>query len=578
MSSSAMSSHRSSSGVRNLRAMFENSQDSTSPEPRGRSPASGDGVVDNSSSTSRPLSKVRTSFVAVGGSGQVGSQLDVDKGDNSVVNENSAENHGKSFTAKGREGEQAKEEGKESVGEGAAKGGSSADATKAGSDTADSLLGGSEGNNSNGNEQKPMERDSKDEPSSQRDASGSNEPGSAEDERNGMALEHPDKRRTNPDDAVKEAPRNNPEGTKNADPAAERPRLASAGLKAESSDAFKSSKKEKASPFPSKANGKAKEHRTPTRPPTTKARPLTGRPSVTSISISQGPKPKDSSSKTLSPATPAAPAAPAEAPKTPTTASTQPSSNHPSPRSVTNKNHKATNEASKRKSSRTSAASAVPIPKAVANQSSPEYSQVQKIKAVSPKSKPRPKSPTRPIRLPASATAPTASSVAKTGVPPAWSPSRTGENNVQRKSSRAVRDKSITSRVASKTNPATRNNDTHPARSAPQHSMERPKSRVSTASTKASNEGFLARMMRPTASSASKTHEKNEVKLSPKRASIIRPKRKSDEHEKAKSARKPSAAAKDTEAPDDQAVVKSNGIHIDESEKEAVQDPVHATD
>jgi hypothetical protein len=51
-----------SSGVRNLRAMFEQNQtSSSSPEPRGRSPA---GSADDDSN-SRPTSKVRASFVSV---------------------------------------------------------------------------------------------------------------------------------------------------------------------------------------------------------------------------------------------------------------------------------------------------------------------------------------------------------------------------------------------------------------------------------------------------------------------------------------------------------------------------------
>ena len=49
-----------SSGVRNLRAMFEQSA-ASSPEPRGRSPGSSSAVDD----TSRPTSKVRASFVSV---------------------------------------------------------------------------------------------------------------------------------------------------------------------------------------------------------------------------------------------------------------------------------------------------------------------------------------------------------------------------------------------------------------------------------------------------------------------------------------------------------------------------------
>jgi hypothetical protein len=51
-----------SNGVRNLRAMFENSNAAASPEPRGRSPVDHSGPGD---SDDRPRSKVRASFVPV---------------------------------------------------------------------------------------------------------------------------------------------------------------------------------------------------------------------------------------------------------------------------------------------------------------------------------------------------------------------------------------------------------------------------------------------------------------------------------------------------------------------------------
>ncbi|KAF9893619.1 hypothetical protein FE257_010931 [Aspergillus nanangensis] len=53
-------------------------------------------------------------------------------------------------------------------------------------------------------------------------------------------------------------------------------------------------------------------------------------------------------------------------------------------------------------------------------------------------------------------------------------------------------------------------------RTAGRQSAERPNSRVSNGSSKPVDEGFLARMMRPTASSASKAHEKTDVKSPPK--------------------------------------------------------------
>ncbi|PYH49038.1 uncharacterized protein BP01DRAFT_362753 [Aspergillus saccharolyticus JOP 1030-1] len=50
---------------------------------------------------------------------------------------------------------------------------------------------------------------------------------------------------------------------------------------------------------------------------------------------------------------------------------------------------------------------------------------------------------------------------------------------------------------------------------------ERPHSRTSTTSSKPVDEGFLARMMRPTASSASKSHDKVEIKSPPRPAKTV---------------------------------------------------------
>ncbi|KAK7223901.1 hypothetical protein V2G26_011904 [Clonostachys chloroleuca] len=61
------------SGVKNLRAMFENKGDDPSPPDRGRSP----GIPGNSGSNSpRPLSKVRSSFVAIEKDGVIGLRRD----------------------------------------------------------------------------------------------------------------------------------------------------------------------------------------------------------------------------------------------------------------------------------------------------------------------------------------------------------------------------------------------------------------------------------------------------------------------------------------------------------------------
>jgi hypothetical protein len=136
--------------------------------------------------------------------------------------------------------------------------------------------------------------------------------------------------------------------------------------------------------------------------------------------------------------------------------------------------------------------------------------------------KPRPKSPTKPVKLPSSMTAPTASSLSK--VSPASPPSRQAHRLAQGYNANA------TSRPPSRTNLASNTelrrkssslND-RPALGRPpaSSSVRRQSSRQSLSGAPASD-GFLARMMRPTTSSASKTNEK--VVTPPRSKSSTRP-------------------------------------------------------
>ncbi|KAL8857901.1 MAG: hypothetical protein Q9178_005520 [Gyalolechia marmorata] len=145
--------------------------------------------------------------------------------------------------------------------------------------------------------------------------------------------------------------------------------------------------------------------------------------------------------------------------------------------------------------------------------------------------KPKPRSPTRPVRLPGGATASTAASSAKTGstVPPrpesrAAVPNPTKHSTLNKPSGMQGPPK-----------PAAANIRTKPPRSSlPAPTTEqkaKPKPRTSIASTKAPGNDFLSRMMRPTQSSASKTHEKVEQKTPPKKRISGRPKRISDEND-----------------------------------------------
>lgn len=127
--------------------------------------------------------------------------------------------------------------------------------------------------------------------------------------------------------------------------------------------------------------------------------------------------------------------------------------------------------------------------------------------------KPKPKSPTRPVRLPSHLTAPTAASAAKHGDEAA--------------AQKVVRKPSTATRPAPKT--------TVPARKIPSRSSlapstapgKRPESRASTKG--GAEEGFLARMMRPTNASASKTHEK--PVSPPRRGASVRGASKTKAHE-----------------------------------------------
>lgn len=107
--------------------------------------------------------------------------------------------------------------------------------------------------------------------------------------------------------------------------------------------------------------------------------------------------------------------------------------------------------------------------------------------------KPKPRSPTRPVRLPSHLTAPTAASAAKHG-------EEAAAQKPARKPSTASRPAPKAPAPAAKTQSS--RTSLAPSTAAP----KRPASRASTAA--GASDGFLARMMRPTASSSSKTHDK----------------------------------------------------------------------
>ena len=128
----------------------------------------------------------------------------------------------------------------------------------------------------------------------------------------------------------------------------------------------------------------------------------------------------------------------------------------------------------------------------------------------SPQSKPtRPRSPTRPTKVSSHLTAPTAASAARQDTQPL-------------KASVSVSKPAAAYRPHARA-PAAK----HAARSLNASTTTAPKKVESkpAAASKGPDDGFLARMMRPTASSASKAQDKTEVKSPPKRTpSVVRSK------------------------------------------------------
>ncbi|RAR00700.1 translation elongation factor G [Stemphylium lycopersici] len=229
----------------------------------------------------------------------------------------------------------------------------------------------------------------------------------------------------------------------------------------------------------------------PKTPPKPKAAAPVAKPSPTKASKPAAqPKPTAPKEPVKAPAT-KAPAAKAPVAKAPV-AKTSRSSLRPAPAS-SSATAPTASAASKAKPSAPSAESKKPA--------APKPAAPAPRKSTSPSGfkKPAPKSPTRPVGLPSRLTAPTAASAAKHGEEP----------KVEQK---VTRKPSTTTRAAPKP-AAPRASRPSVAPSAP----KRPESRTSTVGS-APKGGFLERMMRPTAASSSKTHEKpHEKATSPPR-------------------------------------------------------------
>ncbi|KAJ5289778.1 uncharacterized protein N7443_010031 [Penicillium atrosanguineum] len=128
--------------------------------------------------------------------------------------------------------------------------------------------------------------------------------------------------------------------------------------------------------------------------------------------------------------------------------------------------------------------------------------------------KPRTRSPTRSVRLPASATAPTQASSARLGsqVPsaPTARTSTTASTLARKPSTLKSAVGAGQTRTTNGVTASVRRQSSRPSLPA-QSTQDRPSSRVSDAGAKPAD-GFLARMMRPTESSRSRLHDRPETK------------------------------------------------------------------
>lgn len=152
--------------------------------------------------------------------------------------------------------------------------------------------------------------------------------------------------------------------------------------------------------------------------------------------------------------------------------------------------------------------------------------------------KPKPRSPTRPARLPASLMAPTASSLQKTGA----SGTDTLASSARRGSGGSVvSTKPPADRAPSRSLHAPKPAHTRPSLGPPpkkkdEQELRRQNSRSSMAGSAKADDSFLARMMRPTTASKGKVHDKpgaGGAGVSPPKPKIVHPHKAEQHAEKA---------------------------------------------
>ncbi len=509
-------SGRASNQVNNLRALFEQNKNSVSPPSRDRSPAGPEAVT---GSESRPISKVRTSFIAVQRSGSMALAVGLNKTNNEENNKlgQTGESEPPSVM-NGIEGVSPKMNGDKTLPQSPMENGKS---------KAD------EGKHPDHNELANTTSPEESQTSSSKSV-GANKDGSiaqAGDENSnadrseavdpGETSKHSDQP-SGLGDILKGAPfENEVHGDSEA-----------SGTHATNNPESESSpRNQKAHNTPSLPNGgprKQPGHKTSSPP---KSKPGSSRPST--INTNKGPSESAKTSLTSpthakkSPNPPGSPDVTSHHPP-----SKAGSPRQPIPAKTSGNTAKEIKKAPIPKQTQAPAAGRAPAapatkprPLNVSSASNP----AKKAGPSSPTLKVRPKSPTRPVRLPAAATATTASSAAKSGeAPPLRPASRTGAAGGPKPSAvHRVQPSGASREAAATAGSSLRKSSSRPSLPAATNPIQKSKARTSTASAKAPEGSFLARMMRPTQSSASKVHEKIEHAAVSAKSHGSKPKRKS---------------------------------------------------
>lgn len=514
-------SGRAGNQVNNLRALFEPNSNSASPSSRDRSPAGSEAVKGNES---RPVSKVRTSFIPVDRIGPmapaVGSKK-VNDEENSKVGQSGGDEP--LLVTNGAVDGSSLLNGEKSVLPSTSK------------DDAEKVEEGKEPNQIKSAEGSSLEKPQTPSKNANPNKAGSNAEATSDKLHNAVSSKSADNveisnHSDQPQglgDILKGAPFEN-EAQENSEVAG--------GQATGIPESESSPPKQKPSPKASLPNGQPKKRLSPkTSPP--KSQSGSSRPPA--IDTKRG-GPSESSKTSAS--------SPSNVKKSPRTPGSPDATNLQAPIKAASPKQsipaKASNNAGKEtrkapipKQSQVTAGPKVPTAPSSKNRpgNPPTSNPVKKSSPSSPPPKIRPKSPTRPVRLPAGATAATASSAAKTGeAPPPRPLSRSGvAAGPKTSTSNRVQSGGIAREGVTNTSSSLRKSSSRPSLPAVGQPPQKAKARTSTASVKAPEGSFLARMMRPTQSSASKAHEKNEHVTVSGKSKSSKPRRKSggsDEH------------------------------------------------